>query len=427
MNVATFYRFVRIDDPDAARGAPAQRSPAISIFAARSCSRTKASMRRWPEHRRCAEFVFVARSAADARFAALPRAHSRGDADNPVFFRMKVRRSAELIAMHCDDVDPAQRTGVHVDAATWNRLLDDPDVTVIDARNGYEIELGTFPGAIDPRHRSFREFPRSPTQLDPARHKRVAMFCTGGIRCEKASAYLLERGFEARVSARRRHPRAISISAATIRRRQPFRRRVFRVRSTRFGRGRPEPGTLRIVSCVPACADAKPRRASPDYVVDVSCPYCIGRADADRQRAAFAGARTPGATRRGARRTARGCGHGGAKRRQRTAGEAAMDMFSLKGKVAALSGASTGIGRHLAGTLAAPARRCVLGARSVAKLDERVAEIRAAGGERICRAARRFAIARQRRRVFRRSGKTLRRRSTFSSTTRASKRVRIRT
>ena len=90
---------------------------------------------------------------------------------------------------------PRER-GVHVDAAQWNRLLDDPDVTVIDARNDYEIELGSFPGAIDPHTHSFREFPRFAQTLDPHEHKKIAMFCTGGIRCEKASAYLLERGFE---------------------------------------------------------------------------------------------------------------------------------------------------------------------------------------------------------------------------------------
>ena len=132
----------------------------------------------------------------DARFAALRVRHSRADTDNPVFFRMKVRVRAELIAMHHPEVEPANRTGVHVDAATWNRLLDDPDVTVVDARNRYEIELGTFPGSVDPHTRSFREFPRFADTLDPREHKKVAMFCTGGIRCEKASAYLLDRGFE---------------------------------------------------------------------------------------------------------------------------------------------------------------------------------------------------------------------------------------
>ncbi len=79
---------------------------------------------------------------------------------------------------------------------TLQRLLDDPNVTVIDTRNSYEIAVGTFPGALDPTTRSFREFPEFAANLDPEDHPHVAMFCTGGVRCEKASAYLLEVGFK---------------------------------------------------------------------------------------------------------------------------------------------------------------------------------------------------------------------------------------
>jgi len=93
-------------------------------------------------------------------------------------------------------VAACRRTGTRVDAPAWNRLLDDPDVLVIDTRHGYENEIGSFPGALDPGTRTFREFPGFvDRQLDPARQPKVAMFCTGGIRCEKASAYLLEQGF----------------------------------------------------------------------------------------------------------------------------------------------------------------------------------------------------------------------------------------
>jgi len=95
-------------------------------------------------------------------------------------------------------VAPDRRTGEHVDPARWNALLDDPAVLVLATRNGYEIEIGSFPGAVDPGTRSFRELPGYvKTHIDPAEHPRIAMFCTGGIRCEKASAWLLDQGFAA--------------------------------------------------------------------------------------------------------------------------------------------------------------------------------------------------------------------------------------
>lgn len=115
---------------------------------------------------------------------------------NPVFYRLKVRIKPEIVRLDQPGIAPQQRTGERVNAQRWNALLDDPEVTIIDTRNAYEIAIGTFPGALNPQTRSFRELPAYVAQhLDPARHRRVAMFCTGGIRCEKASAWLLEQGF----------------------------------------------------------------------------------------------------------------------------------------------------------------------------------------------------------------------------------------
>ena len=113
------------------------------------------------------------------------------------FEKWKVRIRPEIVTMGVDGVRPDQRTGTHVGVETWNELLADPDVVVIDTRNRYEISLGTFEGATDPETGSFREFPEYVAEnLDPATNKRVAMFCTGGVRCEKASAFMLEQGFE---------------------------------------------------------------------------------------------------------------------------------------------------------------------------------------------------------------------------------------
>ena len=112
------------------------------------------------------------------------------------FGRMKVRLKKEIVTLGDPQVDPTRRVGTYVDASDWNALLDDPDVTVIDTRNQFEVEMGTFMGAIDPhlgRFSDFRAFAAS--SLDRNRHRKIAMFCTGGIRCEKASSYLLSLGF----------------------------------------------------------------------------------------------------------------------------------------------------------------------------------------------------------------------------------------
>jgi len=110
------------------------------------------------------------------------------------FQRMKVRLKKEIVTLGAA-VDPAQRVGIYVDPAQWNELIADDATLVIDTRNAFEVALGTFDGAVDPRMSRFSEFRDFAKRLDPARHKRIAMFCTGGIRCEKASSYLLANGF----------------------------------------------------------------------------------------------------------------------------------------------------------------------------------------------------------------------------------------
>jgi UPF0176 protein len=113
------------------------------------------------------------------------------------FYRLKIRLRDEIVTLGQPGTRPQVRTGQHVPPGDWNDLLEDPEVFVIDTRNHFEVEAGTFTGAADPHTSSFREFPDYVTRnLDPARHRKVAMFCTGGIRCEKASAWMLEQGFE---------------------------------------------------------------------------------------------------------------------------------------------------------------------------------------------------------------------------------------
>jgi len=112
------------------------------------------------------------------------------------FQRLKVRLKREIVTFGDPATDPTRQVGVYVDPADWNALIATPDTLVIDTRNAFEVAMGTFAGALDPGIESFGQFKDfAACHLDPARHRRVAMFCTGGIRCEKASAYLLARGF----------------------------------------------------------------------------------------------------------------------------------------------------------------------------------------------------------------------------------------
>ena len=112
------------------------------------------------------------------------------------FQRLKIRLKREIVTLGDTDVDPARQVGIYVDPADWNELIKTPDMLVIDTRNAFEVAMGTFAGAIDPGIKSFGQFKDfAARHLDPAKHRRVAMFCTGGIRCEKASAHLLSRGF----------------------------------------------------------------------------------------------------------------------------------------------------------------------------------------------------------------------------------------
>jgi UPF0176 protein len=112
------------------------------------------------------------------------------------FQRLKVRLKKEIVTLGDSAVDPTQQVGTYVEPSDWNALIAAPDTLVIDTRNAFEVEMGTFEGAVDPGIRSFGQFKEFAAQkLDPAKHKKIAMFCTGGIRCEKASSYLLANGF----------------------------------------------------------------------------------------------------------------------------------------------------------------------------------------------------------------------------------------
>lgn len=117
--------------------------------------------------------------------------------DEMPFYRTKVKLKKEIVTMGVEGIDPKRVVGTYVKPKDWNALISDPDVILVDTRNDYEVGIGTFKGALDPNTKTFREFPQYVKEnLDPQKHKKVAMFCTGGIRCEKSTAYLKEQGFD---------------------------------------------------------------------------------------------------------------------------------------------------------------------------------------------------------------------------------------
>ena len=123
--------------------------------------------------------------------------HKESPSDGQAFYRTKVKLKKEIVTMGVEWIDPKKTVGQYIEAKDWNALISDPEVLLVDTRNDYEYAVGTFAGAINPNTETFREFPKYVEKnLDKTKHKKVAMFCTGGIRCEKSTAYLNELGFE---------------------------------------------------------------------------------------------------------------------------------------------------------------------------------------------------------------------------------------
>lgn len=190
--VAAMYRFVRLDDFEALR-APLHRVmldnqvKGTLLLAREGVNGTIAGSRQGVD-------AVMTWLRSDTRLASIEVKESCTD-DNP-FYRTKVKLKNEIVTMGIDDIDPCHIVGTYVRPQDWNALISDPEVLVIDTRNHYEYQIGTFERALNPDTESFREFPEFVERnLDPSRHKKVAMFCTGGIRCEKSTAFLKQQGF----------------------------------------------------------------------------------------------------------------------------------------------------------------------------------------------------------------------------------------
>jgi len=191
--VCALYHFVRIEDPEQLRDELlalllAENIRGTLLVAREGINGTVAGSREAIDH-------LLAHLNRDKRFTGLE--YKESQTDEMPFLRSRVKLKKEIVTMGVPDIDPREIVGTYVDPAEWNDLISDPDVTVIDTRNEYEVNIGTFEGAINPHTESFREFPDYVKEsLDPGKHKKVAMFCTGGIRCEKSTAYLKSQGFD---------------------------------------------------------------------------------------------------------------------------------------------------------------------------------------------------------------------------------------
>lgn len=191
--VAAFYKFVALPDYREIRETLLQRCESLGLLgsillAAEGVNGTISG----PEEGVRALFEYL---RGDERLQDLH--YKESWTDEEPFYRMKVRLKKEIVTLGVEGVDPNRQVGEYVDPQQWNDLITREDVRLIDTRNHYEYNLGTFKGAEDPNTTSFRDFPEWVAEhLDPESDPHVAMFCTGGIRCEKATSYLLEQGFK---------------------------------------------------------------------------------------------------------------------------------------------------------------------------------------------------------------------------------------
>ncbi|MEM7612478.1 MAG: rhodanese-related sulfurtransferase [Pseudomonadota bacterium] len=193
IDVTSFYRFTRVRDPQALGEAVREQAARLgllgtAIVAPEGLNATLSGERQ-------ALLDMLAWLEQHSGFNDMQGRWSKTDA--PPFRRLRIKYRDEIVSMGRADINPADGQGEHVSAAQWNALLADPDTVVIDTRNQYEIEVGSFAGAIDPATTNFREFEGFvERELTTLRDRPIAMFCTGGIRCEKATAVMKDMGFE---------------------------------------------------------------------------------------------------------------------------------------------------------------------------------------------------------------------------------------
>ena len=276
MKVVSFYRFVDVADPQELRGelqsmCDEKGLKGTILVAGEGVNGTLAGA--------AGDINAVFVRLAEILALDAPIDGRWTDADAAPFRRMRVRVKKEIVTLGRPDIRPQQTTGQHVSAAEWNALIEDPDTLIIDTRNHYEVEVGSFPHAVDPGTDSFREFPGFAAELAKKDTGRpLAMFCTGGIRCEKATALMLELGFE----------KVYQLQGGIRNYLETGDKKVDRwsgecfVFDTRVAvdRDLAEGGYVQCHACRrPLSADDL---QSADYREGVSCPKCIGELEAHR-------------------------------------------------------------------------------------------------------------------------------------------------
>ncbi|WP_254796822.1 rhodanese-related sulfurtransferase [Sulfitobacter albidus] len=192
--IAALYNFARLDDPEALK------PPLMDLCRAQGITGSLLLAREGVNGTIAGPSAAAVETVL-AHLRSLPGCaaleHKISHSEVPPFGKMKVRLKREIVTMGQPDVDPLAGTGHYVDPSDWNALIARDDVAVIDTRNDYEVEIGTFRGAIDPKTESFGEFPAWwEANKERFHNKKIAMFCTGGIRCEKSTNYLLGQGVE---------------------------------------------------------------------------------------------------------------------------------------------------------------------------------------------------------------------------------------
>jgi len=216
---------------------------------------------------------------SDPRLADLE--HKESSATEMPFYRMKVRLKKEIVTLGVPGVNAARMAGKYVTPQEWNKLLDDPDVVFVDVRNDYEVELGTFKGALNPHTKSFSEFPQWVEEQEQLRKKpKVAMFCTGGIRCEKSTAYMRMAGFDQVYHLQGGILKYLEVIPEQENRWEGecfvFDERVA------IGHGLKQGKYELCRSCRMPLSDAD--KTSPQYVAGVSCPKCFESKSEEKKR-----------------------------------------------------------------------------------------------------------------------------------------------
>lgn len=268
LTVASFYKFVRLENY------AEKREPILAFCRSRGMKGTillaEEGINGTIAGSTEAIHSVLAFLKSDPRLADLE--HKASLTDKFPFERLKVKLKKEIVTLGKPEADPNQQVGIYVSPQEWNQIISDPEVVLIDTRNDYEVSIGTFHKAINPKTKSFREFPDYVQQhLDPAKHKKVAMFCTGGIRCEKASSYMKSQGFQEVYHLKggilkylEEVPAAESLWQGEC---FVFDERIAVQHAL-------EPGSYEMCrSCGHPISETD--KASSDYEEGISCPYCL--------------------------------------------------------------------------------------------------------------------------------------------------------